>query len=75
MWSQSTALTNARLGYTITPKLRVWLDVFNLFDKQADDISYYYVSRLPGEAAEGVADTHFHPVESRALRVSLSAQF
>ena len=75
VWSQSTALTNARLGYTITPKLRIWLDVFNLFDSQDDDITYYYVSRLPGEPADGVADKHFHPVESRAFRVSLSAQF
>ena len=45
------SLNASRLGYTITPKLRVWLDVFNLFDKQADDISYFYVSRLPGEPA------------------------
>ena len=67
-----TSLWNGRIGYSFTPKIRAWLDVFNLFNSQAHDIDYYYVSRLPGEPAAGVADLHFHPVESRALRFSVS---
>jgi hypothetical protein len=49
--------------------------VFNLFDRQASDIDYYYASRLPGEAAGGVNDIHFHPVEPRSFRLSLTANF
>jgi hypothetical protein len=73
--SQSTSLWNGRLGYIITPKIRAYVDVFNIFNSRAHDIDYYYVSRLPGEAAEGVADYHFHPVESRAARVTLAVSF
>jgi outer membrane receptor protein involved in Fe transport len=54
---------------------KVSLDVFNLFDRKASDIDYYYRSRLPGEPAGGVEDVHFHPVEPRTFRISLSARF
>jgi hypothetical protein len=75
VYSSSTSLVNARLGYSFTPKVRLWLDVFNLFDREDDDVTYYYVSRLPGEPPEGVADIHFHPVESRAARVTLAISY
>jgi len=73
--SQSTSLWNGRIGYYITPKLRAYVDVFNIFNSRAHDIDYYYVSRLPGEALAGVADRHFHPVEGRAVRATISAAF
>jgi hypothetical protein len=53
----------------------VWLDVFNIFNSGDNDIEYYYVSRLPGEPLDGIADRHFHPVEPRIFRVSVSAAF
>ena len=73
--SQSTTQWNGRVGYMFTPKIRAWLDVFNVFNSKSHDIDYYYVSRLPGEPPEGVADRHFHPVESRALRLSVSVAY
>ena len=73
--SRSTTLAYLRLGYEITPSVKLALDVFNLFDRQASDIDYYYASRLKGEPAAGVDDIHFHPVEPRRLRVTLSANF
>ena len=73
--SKGTTLAYLRLGYRINADLKLALDVFNLFDKQASDIDYYYASRLPGEAAGGVADTHFHPVEPRSARLTLTASF
>jgi outer membrane receptor protein involved in Fe transport len=73
--SQSTTLASARVGYNINRNLKVALDVFNLFDRQASDIDYYYASRLPGEPAAGINDIHFHPVEPRSARVSLTARF
>ena len=45
--------------------------MLNVLDARANDIQYYYASRLPGEAAGGASDVHFHPVEPRQLRVSL----
>jgi outer membrane receptor protein involved in Fe transport len=72
--SAPTTLVNAGLYYRVG-KLRLGADVFNLFDSQDADITYFYASRLPGEPAEGVEDYHFHPVEPRQLRVSARLEF
>jgi outer membrane receptor protein involved in Fe transport len=72
--SQSTQITNLRVGYKIDPKWRVHTDVFNLFDRKDSDIEYFYASRLQGEAAP-VDDIHFHPVEPRTVRVTLTGYF
>jgi outer membrane receptor protein involved in Fe transport len=73
--SKSTTLAQLRAGYKLNPALKVSLDVFNLFDRQASDIDYFYTSRLAGEPAGGVADIHSHPVEPRRFRVTLTASF
>lgn len=73
--SQATTLAYLRSGYKINNTWKVALDVFNLFDKKASDIDYYYGSRLPGELADGVNDVHFHPVEQRSYRITLSARY
>jgi hypothetical protein len=73
--SQSTSLVNARLGYAIAKQVRAYVDVFNLFDREASDIDYFYTSRLQGEPPEGVNDIHFHPVERRAVRASIAVTF
>ncbi len=72
--SRSTLLTNFRIGYKLDKNLRLALDVLNLFNRRASDIDYYYASQLRGEAAP-VNDAHFHPVEPRSLRITLSANF
>ena len=73
--SQATTLAYLRAGYKINSRVKVAVDVFNLFNRQASDIDYYYASRLKGEPAGGVNDIHFHPVEPRSVRVSLIASF
>jgi outer membrane receptor protein involved in Fe transport len=73
--SKATTLAYARVGYKIDQKTRLSLDIFNLFNKKASDIDYYYTSRLQGEPAEGVDDIHSHPVESRAFRLTLTHNF
>jgi len=73
--SGSTTLAALRVGYRFAKDTKVALDVYNLFDRKASDIDYYYASRLQGEAAGGVNDVHFHPVEPRSVRVTLSASF
>jgi outer membrane receptor protein involved in Fe transport len=73
--SRATTLAYARAAYQLGRRTSVALDIFNLFDKKASDIDYYYRSRLPGEAAEGVDDIHFHPVERRSFRLTLAHHF
>ena len=73
--SKSTSTFNGRIGYKISKQMRVELEGFNLLNKRASAIDYYYTSRLPGEPAAGVADVHFHPIESRSFRLSMAARF
>jgi outer membrane receptor protein involved in Fe transport len=73
--SASTTLAYARVGYKINQSTKVTMDVFNLVDKRASDIDYYYQSRLPGEQADGANDFHFHPVEPRSMRLTLVHSF
>ena len=73
--SQATALLNGRVGYRFGPRLQLALEGFNLANRQASAIDYFYTSRLPGEAASGVEGVHFHPTEPRSFRVSLTMGF
>ncbi|MDQ6618305.1 MAG: TonB-dependent receptor [Pseudomonadota bacterium] len=73
--SGSTTLFNAQVTYEVTRALSLRLDVFNLFDRKADDVTYYYASRLRGEPAAGVDDFHFHPAESRSFRAGVLYRF
>lgn len=72
--SKSTATLNGRIGYKISPKLKLELEGFNLTNRRDSAIEYYYESRLKSEAAP-VADIHFHPIESRSFRLTLIANF
>ncbi|MEO8384440.1 MAG: TonB-dependent receptor [Betaproteobacteria bacterium] len=72
--SRSTMTLNGRLGYRITRKMRVELEGFNLANRKDSAIDYYYASKLRGEAAP-VDDIHFHPIESRSLRMNFSMNF
>ncbi len=73
--SQATSLLNGQLGYELHRNVRLVADIFNLLNTRASDIDYYYVSRLPDEPLEGVADIHTHPTLPRTARVGLSLQF
>ena len=66
---------NARIGYKLGDRVRIALEGFNLTNETSSAIDYFYVSRLPGEPAEGVEDVHFHPIESRSFRVSIQSSF
>lgn len=75
VWSTFTTTLNGRLGYVFDSGIKINLDAYNLLNTKASQIDYYYVSRLQGEAAEGVADRHFHPVEPLAFRLTVSKTF
>ena len=65
---------NLRLARKLGARAELTVDVFNLTDRQVNDIQYFYESRLPGEA-DAVADRHVHPAEPRTVRVSLRMAF
>ncbi|WP_082337175.1 TonB-dependent receptor [Porphyrobacter sp. AAP60] len=71
--SDATTLVNLA-GYYDLGAMRLGVEVFNLFDSRDADITYFYESRLPGEA-NGIEDRHFHPVEPRQVRASLRYTF
>ncbi|MEP6764588.1 MAG: TonB-dependent receptor [Gemmatimonadaceae bacterium] len=73
--AHASTLLNADMGYVITAGLRLQVSVLNLLNSRADDIQYYYASRLKGEAVTGTDDIHFHPAEPRQLRASLGWRF
>lgn len=71
--SDSTKVVNMRLGY----HMKDWtlkLDLLNLLASDTHDIDYYYESQLAGET-QPVEDFHFHPIESRTYRASISYHF
>ncbi len=72
--SGPTALFDARLGYRLSERFHLGLDVFNLFNAHAHQIDYFYPSRLANEAAP-VFDIHFKEVEPRSARFTLTAAF
>ena len=67
----ASSFVTARLAYEIIGGLQLGHDVFNLFDQEANDIDYFYASRLPDEHSAGVEDIHFHPLQSRSARFFL----
>ena len=73
--SRSTTLWNSEIGYRVSAKARVVLELFNIFDATASDIDYFYTSRLPGEPSGGVDDIHTHPALPRSVRLGLHLSF
>ncbi|MDP2140800.1 MAG: TonB-dependent receptor [Gammaproteobacteria bacterium] len=74
MKSDSTFLLNAQTTYQINANWSVGLEVMNLLDSNDNDITYFYESRLAGEAMPQ-DDIHFHPVEPRSVRLTVQARF
>ena len=72
--SAGSSLVNLRLGREVL-RWRLQLDLLNALDSDDHDVDYFYASRLPGESADGVEDTHFHIFEPRTLRASLRYRF
>ena len=72
--SRPASTMNLRLTRAFGERVALTLDVFNLLDRDVNDIQYFYESQLPGEAAP-VEDRHVHPAEPRTLRLTLQARF
>jgi hypothetical protein len=55
--------TNLDIHNAFPGGLRASLGVYNLFDVRADAAEFWYVGRMRGEPAAGVADLHEHPLD------------
>jgi outer membrane receptor protein involved in Fe transport len=77
--SEATSLFYLRLGYEFNARYSIAVDVYNLLNTHAQDVAYYYASRLkfepPGPDGGGYNDIEIHPAESRSVRVTLTAKF
>ena len=66
---------NADIHYALPHGWKVGLGIYNLLNKKADAMEYWYVDRLPGEPDSGVANLHLHPLEPIAARLTLAKDF
>ncbi len=65
---------NLEAGYRFWKRYKISAAVYNVFDSEDNDITYFYESQLANES-EPVEDIHFHPVEPRTVRVTMTASF
>ena len=73
--SEPSTVANLRVGYRFDD-LTFKLDVLNLFDSNDHDIDYFYPSRLANDPVGAeIDDLHYHVLEPRTLRVSMSLAF
>jgi outer membrane receptor protein involved in Fe transport len=89
--SQPTGIFNGRVGYRFENGWRIQLDVLNLLNSKADQITYAYGSLIktdslyhlcfPVQTAptavcqNGVMDYVLHPIEPLAVRLTLAGAF
>jgi hypothetical protein len=84
--SPPSLIFNTQFTAKLAHRKRVTLEVLNLLDAPAADVTYYYGSWLPRDAAnpafannpsinpalggDGVNDYHFHPSQARSVRLT-----
>lgn len=71
---KSSFLVNAGVGYR-KANWEAAVECLNLFDRDDNDIEYYYTSRLQNERPAGYDDVHLHPTEPRTFRLRVTYRF
>jgi outer membrane receptor protein involved in Fe transport len=66
---------NGDVRYAISNGWKLALGIYNITNKRAEAMTYWYVDRLQGEPAAGVADVHLHALEPVSARLTLSKSF
>lgn len=72
------ALMNPQGGYRFNKHWKIRMDIFNLFNRIDHDTDYAYESRIKahvGVRQDTTEEIHFHPVEKRSARLTLTATF
>jgi hypothetical protein len=72
--SGSTTILNAAVSRQINERWQATLEVLNLLDSTDQDIAYLYESKVSPAAAPS-SQVHFHPVEPRQVRLSVTGRF
>ena len=88
--SNPTTTVSLQAGFKPFKGMKIGFDVFNLLGAKASDIDYYYNSSIPSDPAytkpgfagvcpidacgAGVPDVHFHPIERRLIRLTVTKQ-
>jgi hypothetical protein len=67
--------TNLDIHYAFPQSWSASLGIYNLFNVHAAAAEFWYVDRLPGEPAAGLADVHEHPLEPIMARFTISKKF
>jgi TonB dependent receptor/TonB-dependent Receptor Plug Domain len=67
--------TNLDVHYAFSQGWSASLGVYNLFNVHASAAGFWYVDRLQGEPAGGVADVHEHPLEPIMARFTVAKEF
>jgi hypothetical protein len=65
---------NLTVGYRISPKIRLQLGIFNLFNSHANASQYAYEYQVSPQAAPETGAT-FHPLEPLSARLTLTVLF
>ncbi len=73
--ADSTTIVNLLLGYRWQDRVKLDLQILNLFDSRDPEIMYFYPSRLPGEPPEGVEDRVFRVFLPRQFRGTVTVYF
>ncbi len=66
---------NLDAHYALSAAWSASLGIYNLFNTHAHAAEFWYVDRLPGEPAAGVADVHEHPLEPIMARFTVTKKF
>jgi len=66
---------NGDVHYEIGAGWSTSLGVYNILNKHADAAEFWYIDRLQGEPAAGVADLHVHPLEPISARFTIAKKF
>lgn len=72
--TKPATVVNLRAAWT-PGRFETYIDLLNILDTDSKDIEYFYASRLPGEALEGVEGVHSRAMEPRMIRVGFKASF
>lgn len=72
--SGTTTILNASIGYQFNTRWQATVEILNLLNSSDQDIAYYYESKVSPTAAAS-SQVHFHPVEPRQFRLSVTGRF
>ncbi len=75
VWGSGYGEWSAEVHYAWAGGWSIGLAGYNLLDKKADAMQFFYIDRLRGEPQVGVADVHFHPLEPLSGRLTISRRF